>query len=134
MKTKLSEEKKVKRPHKIHMKRSNTKSAKIQIRHNRIRSKISGTSDMPRLSVYKSNTDVYGQIIDDTKGMTLAAISSAKSKGKGMREKSASAGKEIAKMAIEKGIKKVVFDRGGFIYAGKIKAFADGAREGGLKF
>ncbi len=116
------------------MKRLKNKATKIQTRHNRIRAKISGTSIMPRLSVYKSNTDIYGQIIDDTKGLTLAAISSAKAKGKGMVEKSANAGKEIAKLAIEKGIKKVVFDRGGFIYTGKIKAFADGAREGGLKF
>ena len=116
------------------MKRIKNKATKIQTRHNRIRAKISGTSDMPRLSVYKSNTDIYGQIIDDSKGTTLASISAAKEKGKGMTEKSANAGKEIAKMAIEKGVKKVVFDRGGFIYTGKIKAFADGAREGGLKF
>ena len=116
------------------MKRLTNKAAKIQIRHNRIRAKISGTSDMPRFSVYKSNTSVYGQIIDDSKGVTIAAYSADKAKGKNFVEKSANAGKEIAKIAIEKGIKKVVFDRGGFIYTGKIKAFADGAREGGLKF
>ena len=116
------------------MKRLKNKATKIQTRHNRIRAKISGTPLMPRLCVYKSNTDIYGQLIDDTKGVTLTAVSAAKSKGKGMTEKSANAGKEIAKIAMEKGIKKVVFDRGGFIYTGKIKAFADGAREGGLKF
>lgn len=116
------------------MKRVNNKKTKIQVRHNRIRAKISGTAEMPRFSVYKSNTSVYGQIIDDTKGMTLAAYSADKAAGKGLVEKSKNAGKEIAKLAIAKGIKKVVFDRGGFIYTGKIKAFADGARESGLKF
>ncbi len=116
------------------MKRVDNKRTKIQIRHNRIRAKISGTMEMPRLSVYKSNTTVYGQLIDDDSKKTLAAFSAEKAKGKTMLEKSANAGKEIAKLAIEKGISKVVFDRGGFIYTGKIKAFADGAREGGLKF
>ena len=116
------------------MKRATNKRTKIENRHNRIRAKISGTPDMPRFSVYKSNTSVYGQIIDDTKGSTLVAYSADKSKGKNMVEKSMNAGKEIAKLAMEKGIKKVVFDRGGFIYTGKIKSFADGAREGGLKF
>jgi large subunit ribosomal protein L18 len=116
------------------MKNTNEKKIKIQTRHKRIRAKISGTSVVPRLSVYRSNTCVYGQIIDDTKGVTLVAFSADKVKGKGLMEKSLVAGKEIAKLAIEKGIKSVVFDRGGFIYTGKIKAFAEGAREGGLKF
>lgn len=116
------------------MKRKITKAAKIQVRHNRIRAKVSGTSEMPRLSVYRSNTSVYGQIIDDTKGVTIVSFSADKAKGKNFIEKSTNAGKEIAKLALEKGISKVVFDRGGFIYTGKVKAFADGAREGGLKF
>jgi large subunit ribosomal protein L18 len=116
------------------MKRANNKSGKITIRHNRIRAKISGSSIMPRFCVYKSNASVYGQIIDDSKGITLAAFSADKAKGKNFVEKSANAGKELAKLAIAKGVSKVVFDRGGFIYTGKIKAFADGAREGGLKF
>lgn len=116
------------------MKRINSKSAKIAIRHRRIRAKISGDSVMPRLSIYKSNTAVYGQVIDDTKGLTLVSCSTNQVKGKGLLEKAGNAGKEIAKLAAEKGIKKVVFDRGGFIYTGKIKAFAEGAREGGLKF
>jgi large subunit ribosomal protein L18 len=116
------------------MKNTNNKKIKIQTRHKRIRAKISGSSLVPRLSVYRSNTCVYGQIIDDTKSVTLVAFSADKVKGKGLMEKSLNAGKEIAKLAIEKGIEKVVFDRGGFIYTGKIKAFADGAREGGLKF
>jgi large subunit ribosomal protein L18 len=111
-----------------------SKRTKIITRHKRIRAKISGTSSMPRLSVYKSNTTVYGQIIDDEMGKTLVAFSADKAKGKTMVEKSANAGKEIAKLAMEKKISKVVFDRGGYIYTGKIKAFADGAREGGLKF
>ena len=116
------------------MKRANNKATKIATRHARIRAKISGSAAMPRLCVYKSNTSVYGQVIDDTKGMTLAAYSADKATGKGMVEKSKNAGKEIAKLAMAKGVKKVVFDRGGFIYTGKIKAFADGAREGGLTF
>ncbi len=116
------------------MKNTNDKRIKIKTRHKRIRAKISGTSVVPRLSVYRSNTCVYGQIIDDTKGVTLVAFSADKVKGKGLIEKSLNAGKEIAKLAIEKGIKSVVFDRGGFIYTGKIRSFAEGAREGGLKF
>ncbi len=108
-----------------------TKRVKIQNRHRRIRAKISGDESTPRLSVYKSNTTIYGQLIDDAKGTTIAAFSAEKAKGKTMMEKSKNAGMEIA---MEKGISKVVFDRGGFIYTGKIKAFADGAREGGLKF
>jgi len=117
------------------MKNTNEKKIKIQTRHKRIRAKISGNSVVPRLSVYRSNTCVYGQIIDDSKGVTLVAFSADKVKGSGiLMERSFDAGKEIAKLAIEKGIKKVVFDRGGFIYTGKIKSFADGAREGGLKF
>ncbi len=111
-----------------------SKRSKINTRHKRIRAKISGTDVMPRLSVYKSNTTLYGQIINDDMGKTLVAFSADKAKGKTMLEKSANAGKEIAKLALEKNISKVVFDRGGFIYTGKIKAFADGAREGGLKF
>jgi large subunit ribosomal protein L18 len=116
------------------MKRLKNKATKILVRHNRIRAKISGTSDVPRLSVYKSNTSVYGQIIDDSKGVTLASYSADKAKGKNFVEKSNNAGKELAKLAQEKGISKVVFDRGGFIYTGKVKSFAEGAREGGLKF
>jgi len=116
------------------MNAAKNKKIKIQTRHKRIRARISGTLEMPRLSVYRSNTAVYGQIIDDTTKKTLVAFSTGKAKGKNLMERSLNAGKEIAKLAIEKGIKKVVFDRGGFIYTGKIKSFADGAREGGLKF
>jgi large subunit ribosomal protein L18 len=116
------------------MNNSKNKKIKIQTRHKRIRARISGTLEMPRLSVYRSNTAVYGQIIDDTANKTLVSFSTEGSKGKNLMEKSLNAGKEIAKLALEKGIKKIVFDRGGFIYTGKIKSFADGARDGGLKF
>lgn len=102
-------------------------------RRKRIRAKISGTASTPRLSVYKSNTTTYAQLIDDVQGVTLAAASSTGIKG----NKTTSAktvGQEIAKLAKAKGITKIVFDRGGFIYTGRIKALADGAREGGLEF
>jgi len=110
------------------------KTEKRDRRHRRIRAKISGTLVMPRLAVYKSNKFVYGQLINDEKGETLAAASTKDSKGKGMLEKSKHAGLALAKMAKEKKIDTVVFDRGGFIYTGRVKAFAEGAREGGLKF
>ncbi|MBX4198432.1 50S ribosomal protein L18 [Candidatus Parcubacteria bacterium] len=103
-------------------------------RHRRIRAKISGTADMPRLCVYKSNRYVTAQIIDDEKGATLIAGSTQNAKGKGMIEKSRSAGKALAEAAVKLKIKKVAFDRGGFIYTGRVKAFAEGAREGGLQF
>lgn len=111
-----------------------SRTIKRERRHRRIRAKVSGTSEMPRLSVYKSNRAVFVQLIDDEAGVTIVAISSDKVKGKTIREKALELGKEIAKLAVAKKIKKVVFDRGGFIYTGKIKAVADGAREGGLEF
>jgi large subunit ribosomal protein L18 len=116
------------------MNTSQIKTEKRARRHKRIRSKVSGTSDMPRLSVFKSNKFVYAQLIDDEKGATLVAASTQDIKGKGMLEKAKKAGLEIAKLAQEKKIKKVVFDRGGFIYTGRVKALAEGAREGGLTF
>ncbi|MDR2206757.1 MAG: 50S ribosomal protein L18 [Flavobacteriaceae bacterium] len=103
----------------------------------RVRGKISGTSELPRLSVYKSNKEIYAQLIDDNGGKTLASASS-REKGistKGTKtEISVSVGKAIAEKAKTAGIENVVFDRNGFIYHGRIKALADGAREGGLKF
>lgn len=89
---------------------------------------------MPRLSVFKSNKYMYAQIVNDDAGATLAHVSTQKVKGKGMLEKAKKAGAEIAEKARAKKIEKVVFDRGGFIYTGRVKALADGAREGGLKF
>jgi large subunit ribosomal protein L18 len=116
------------------MNTSNIKSQKRARRHKRIRSKVSGTAAMPRLSVFKSNKYMYAQLIDDDKSVTLAAVTSEKMKGKGMVEKAKGVGKEIAALALAKNISKVVFDRGGFIYTGRVKALADAAREGGLTF
>lgn len=103
-------------------------------RHRRVRSKIIGTSERPRLSVYKSNTGIYAQIIDDSKGVTVVASSSLPLKKKSKTDKVKEVGELIAKAAIAKGITKVVFDRGGFLYSGRIKAFADSARAAGLIF
>lgn len=105
-------------------------------RRKRIRSKISGTSERPRLSVYKSNAYMYAQLIDDATGITLAAASSMSTKGKKLNktESAKAVGVELAKLAKAKNITKVVFDRGGFIYTGRVKALADAAREGGLEF
>lgn len=110
------------------------KSEQRTRRHNRIRSKIRGTATRPRLSVYKSNKFLYAQLIDDDKGVTIAVASTRSVSGKGMLEKAKHAGAKLAKTAREKKIATVVFDRGGFIYTGRIKALAEGAREGGLKF
>lgn len=101
-----------------------------------IRKKISGTADCPRLSVYKSNSAIYGQLIDDQNGQTLSSASSKElGKFKNINsERSKEVGKKLAEKAKANGIEKVVFDRNGYIYHGNLKAFADGAREGGLKF
>lgn len=103
-------------------------------RHKKIRAKISGTKEKPRISFFKSNKRIYVQLIDDENGSTFFGVSSDKAKGKTMTEKAKETGKLVAKKAAEKKIKSAVFDRGGFLYTGKVKAFADGAREGGLKF
>lgn len=103
-------------------------------RHNRVRAKVTGSAARPRLSVYKSNTRIVAQIIDDAKGMTIAAANSAAEKGKTPRERAEAAAKTLAKQAAEKKVKAVVFDRGGFQYVGTIKAFADAARAAGLEF
>ena len=107
------------------------------IRRNRIkahiRTKISGTAERPRLSVYKSNAYMYAQLIDDAKGLTIVAASSMGVKGN-KTEAASKVGTELAKLAKSKGVTKVVFDRGGFIYTGRVKALADAAREGGLEF
>ena len=110
------------------------KRAKRERRHKRVRAKVFGTESRPRLSVYRSNTRLVAQIIDDGKGVTLAAVSSADEKGKTPRERAESAAATLAKLAGTKGIKAVVFDRGGFQYIGTLKAFADAARAAGLEF
>ena len=109
-------------------------------KHNRIRNRFSGTAERPRLSVFRSNNHMYAQIIDDTVGNTLVSACTLEKDVKAELEKTnnvdaaAYLGTVIAKRAIEKGIKTVVFDRGGFIYQGKIAALADAAREAGLEF
>ena len=110
------------------------------IRHARVRKKISGTPEMPRLSVYRSNKHIQAQIIDDTKGVTLVSASTLDAALKGQLEevdKKGAAklvGKLIAERAIAAGIKNVVFDRGGYVYTGRVASVADGAREAGLEF
>ena len=101
-----------------------------------IRNKISGTAERPRISVFKSNTRIYAQVIDDEQGHTLAASSSAELGAckNTTVELSKEVGKKLAEKAVARGITRVVFDRNGYIYHGKVKALADGAREGGLKF
>lgn len=111
-----------------------TKSQLRDRRHRRVRAKVSGTAERPRLSVFKSNTRLVAQIIDDMKGVTLAAVSSSSEKAKTPRERAEAAAKTLAAAAKAKGVVKVVFDRGGFQYAGTIKAFADAARQAGLEF
>ena len=107
------------------MNTSKIKQQKIARRHKRIRATISGTAERPRLSVFRSNKFIYAQLIDDTKGHTLAQANASDAKA---------VGADIAKKAKAAKIAKVVFDRGGYLYTGKIKAVADSAREGGLDF
>jgi large subunit ribosomal protein L18 len=100
-----------------------------------IRSKISGTAEKPRLSVFRSNTSIYAQLIDDTAGKTLVSASSKEVDTKNANiEISKSVGQKLAEKATSNGISTVVFDRGGYLFHGKVKALAEGAREGGLKF
>ena len=112
-----------------------TKRNEIRKRiHVRIREKLSGTAERPRLNVYRSLNHIYAQLIDDQKGETLASASTLKLKTGGNVAAAKDIGKAIAEKAKEKGIKKVVFDRGGFLYHGRVKALADAAREAGLEF
>lgn len=98
-----------------------------------IRKKISGTAEMPRLAVFRSNKQIYAQLIDDLSGETLVSASSVSSKSNGLTQ-AKEVGELIAKEAQSKGLTSVVFDRGGYLYHGRVKALAEGAREGGLKF
>jgi large subunit ribosomal protein L18 len=102
--------------------------------HARIRAKLSGTGERPRLNVYRSLNNIYAQLIDDEKGVTLVSASTIKLKTGGNVAAAREIGKTVAELAVEKGIKRVVFDRGGFLYHGRIKALADAAREAGLEF
>ncbi len=120
-----------------------SKKSKAEVRtkkHSRMRNRFSGTAERPRLSVFRSNNHMYAQIIDDTVGNTIVSASTLEKDVKSELEKTnnveaaAYLGTVIAKRALEKGIKTVVFDRGGFIYQGKVAALADAAREAGLEF
>ena len=102
--------------------------------HDRIRRKLAGTAERPRLNVYRSLNHIYAQVIDDQKGETLVSASTIKLKTGGNIAAAKEIGKAVAEAAVKQGIKKVVFDRGGFLYHGRIKALADAAREGGLEF
>ena len=109
-------------------------------RHTRVRKKISGTAETPRLSVYRSLNHIYVQIIDDVKGVTLCSASTMDKEVKGeikdmtKTDAAKAVGKKVAERALAKGVKAVVFDRGGYLYTGRVQAVADGAREAGLNF
>ena len=118
------------------IKRPNTNKQRLK-RHKRVRAKISGTPEMPRLNVFRSESNIYAQIIDDTKGVTLVSASSLEKgfEGAGSNcEAAKKVGEAIAQRAKDKGIEAVVFDRGGYLYHGRVAELAEGAREGGLKF
>ena len=118
------------------IKRPNTNAQRMK-RHKRVRAKLSGTSETPRLNVFRSEANIYAQIIDDTKGVTLVSASSLDKAVEGYGGNIAAAaavGKLVAERAKAKGIETVVFDRGGYLYHGRVAELAEGAREGGLKF
>ena len=118
------------------IKKVDTNAARIR-RHKRVRKNISGTAERPRLNVYRSLNHIYAQVIDDVKGVTLVAASSMDKgfEGNGGNVEAAKAvGKAVAEKALAAGIKAVVFDRGGYVYHGRVAELAEGAREGGLKF
>ncbi|MDR0198946.1 MAG: 50S ribosomal protein L18 [Streptococcaceae bacterium] len=109
------------------------KNVTRQKRHTRVRGTLSGTAERPRLNVFRSNTNIYAQVIDDVKGVTIAAASSLKETGS-KTEQAQKVGEAIAKAAKAKKIEEVVFDRGGYLYHGRVQALAEAAREAGLKF
>jgi large subunit ribosomal protein L18 len=111
------------------------KERRIRIKHG-LRKKIQGTAERPRLSVFRSNTGIFAQLIDDVKGVTVASVSTRElgAKTKLNLANSKNAGKKIAEKAVAAGVNTIVFDRNGYLYHGNVKAFAEGAREGGLKF
>ena len=118
------------------VKRPDSKKARLH-RHVRVRGKVSGTAQRPRLNVFRSLSNIYAQLIDDVKGVTLVSASSVEkdfNQYGGNKEAAHAVGKLIAERAAEKGITDVVFDRGGYIFHGRVKELADGAREGGLNF
>ena len=116
--------------------RPDTRTQRMK-RHKRIRGKISGTAERPRLSVFRSEKHIYAQLIDDVAGKTLVSASSVEKGFEGLgsnKEAARKVGKTVAERAVKAGIEEVVFDRGGYIYHGRVQELAEGAREGGLKF
>ena len=116
--------------------RPDTQKARLK-RHRRVRNKISGTAARPRLNVFRSLSNIYAQVIDDTTGTTLVSASTVEAGfdgNGGNKEAARKVGQTVAERAVEKGITEVVFDRGGYIYHGRVKELAEGARAGGLKF
>ncbi len=120
------------------MNKEDNKTLKRTMRHKRIRAKVLGSTERPRLAIFRSNRYCYAQVIDDSKSLTLCSSSdlnlSKEDRKKKPVEKAKMIGKLVADLAGKKGVKSVIFDRGGFLYAGRVKALAEGAREGGLKF
>jgi len=116
--------------------KNSTRNVDRKRRHARVRTKVSGTPDFPRLNVFRSNANIHAQIIDDVNGVTLVSANSVEMKleNGGNIEAAKAVGAEIAKRALAKDIKAVKFDRGGYIYHGRVKALADAARENGLEF
>jgi len=110
------------------------KKEKRYRRHKRVKSKVRGTSNIPRLCVFRSNRHIYAQLIDDEKGITILSEKDLDKKGKTKTEVAYEVGKSLAGKAIKKKIEKVVFDRAGYKYHGRVKSLAEGARQGGLKF
>ena len=118
------------------IKRPNTNAQRLK-RHKRVRGKISGTPERPRLNVFRSNANIYAQIIDDVNGVTLVSASTLDKEFEGAAgnaEAAKKVGQKVAERALAKGIETVVFDRGGYVYHGRVAALAEGAREAGLKF
>lgn len=114
--------------------KTSQKTLRKEARRRKIKARIRGTAAIPRLALYRSNTRVFVQLIDDVAGKTLASVTSDKEKGATQKERALAAAKTIAAKAIALGVKKVVFDRGGNLYVGTVKEFADTAREAGLNF
>lgn len=116
------------------MKKEKIKQQRKERRAHRTRSRIKGTAEIPRLSVFRSLKHIQAQLIDDVQGVTLASASDMELKKGSKKEKAGEVGKKLAEQAMKKNIKQAVFDRGSYLYHGRVKELAEGAREGGLKF
>ncbi|MCI5050694.1 MAG: 50S ribosomal protein L18 [Candidatus Pacebacteria bacterium] len=116
------------------MNKSEYTTMKRKRRHAKVRAKVQGTSERPRLTVFRSNKNIYAQVIDDSQSVTLAQANDLKETKGTKQEKATAVGKAIAEAAKAKGVESVVFDRAGYLFAGRVKALAEGAREAGLKF